>query len=134
MKYGIIFLLGAALAAVAAFTWPQEPSRKPHGLRPQYDRLDLSEEQRAKIEPLLRQLEERMGPLCRRVGRQRQALYSEVRRETPAPATIDAAIEAMIQARRELQRAFVDHLMEVKPILTAEQRARLFDQLAAERR
>ncbi len=133
MRYALVFLTGAVLAAAAALAWPQD-ARKPHGVAAHYAELGLSPEQRAAIDPLLKQMEERVGPLCRAIAQQKRALYDELRADAPDRAKIDAAIEAAVDVRRDMQRALVDHLAAVKPILTPDQRVRLFDRLSAERR
>ena len=135
MRYAVIFLAGGALAALAAFAWPQEtPAKKPHGLRVHYDELGLTAEQRPRVDALLADLESRVGPLCKSIAERRREIYEELRKESPDAARIDAAIEATVVARRDMQRVLVEHLTAVKPLLTPEQRGRLFDRLATERR
>lgn len=133
MKYAAVFAIGAALAAAAAVAWPQNapPSRD---FSSEYAELGLTAEQRSRIDALVRQFEARMGPICGAIGQHRRELYAELRKDSPDAARVDAAIEGMVSSRREMQRALVDHLTAAKPVLTPEQRARLFDRLSAERR
>lgn len=122
MKYLIAFAAGAAITILIAFSKPSPP----HGLDAYYAELGLTDDQRAKLDPHLRKLEERVGPLCREVAEHRRALYAELEKDAPEAARVTAEIEAMTSARRELQRAVADHLLEVRSILTPDQRARLF--------
>lgn len=126
MKYLIAFGAGAALTLLAAFAKSTAAPPKPHGLEAYYAELGLTADQRAKIDPRLRTLEERVGPLCREIADHRRALYAELAKDAPDPARVDAEIDAMTSRRRDLQRAVADHLNEVRPILTPDQRARLF--------
>lgn len=126
MKYLIAFGAGAALTLLAAFAKTKTEPPKPHGLEAYYAELGLTGDQRAKIDLHLRKLEERVGPLCREVAEHRRALYAELEKDAPDPARVDAEIEAMTSRRRELQRAVADHLNDVRPILTPDQRVRLF--------
>jgi Spy/CpxP family protein refolding chaperone len=135
MKYGVIFVAGAGCAALAAFAWPQAaPPSRAHGIAAHYAELELTEEQRPRVDALVADLERRVGPLCRTIGERKRELYEELRKEQPDTVRIDASIESAMAARREMQRALVEHLVAVKPVLSAEQRGRLFDRLAAAKR
>jgi len=135
MKYAVIFVAGAGCSALAAFAWPQAaPAPRAHGIAAHYAELGLTEDQRSRVDALVADLERRVGPLCRTVGERKRELYEELRKEQPDAARLDASIESAMAARREMQRALVDHLVAVKPVLSAEQRGRLFDRLATARR
>jgi Spy/CpxP family protein refolding chaperone len=123
MLHAGVFALGAALAA---FAWPQEKATRKHGLGAIYDELGLT----AVASAELKTLDEKVGPQCKTLAETRRALYAEVRRDVVDPKEVERITAELGAIRAQMQKDVVEHLLAIKPLLTAEQRTALFDRLS----
>lgn len=119
-----VFAVGAVSAALA---FPAEPP--PGGLDAVYEELGLS----AVVADEMKKLDATVGPRCAALAAKRRELVEAIRREPHDRAEIDRLAAESDAIRNEIHAAIVDHLVAVKPKLTPEQRAALFDRLAAGR-
>lgn len=118
-----LFLLSAGAAGLGVRALrAQEPS-------PLFQGLDLTADQESRVrriyDPFMTRLEER----CMAVSRERQKLFDLLRSDEPSREDLQRAMDEIQRLRGELQREIVDHVVEIKSILTPAQRARYVENL-----
>ncbi len=122
MLHASVFAVGAL---VAAFAWPQGPARR-HGIDAVYDELGLT----SVVAAEKRKLDERVGPQCMVISEKRRLVFGELAKEKVDGAAVDAALAEIAAIRAQIQRDVVEHLVAVRPLLTPDQRTRLFERLS----
>lgn len=123
--HACVFLAGAGLAAFAV---PQDRGTKKHGLEAIYAEMGLT----SAVEAEMKKLDAAVGPECAALGEKRRALYAELKKDPCDRAEVDRLAADIAATRARIQKHVVDHLIAVKPLLTPEQRERLFSRLAGE--
>lgn len=123
--HACVFLAGAGLAAFAV---PPEKASKRHGLEAVYEELGLTEV----VAPELKKLGDAVGPECVALGQKRRALYAELQKEPCDRAAVEKIAEDISVTRARIHRHVVEHLLAVRPLLTPEQRTKLYARLAGE--
>jgi len=92
--------------------------------------VEMTPEQTRQLAALDKQFAAGRDPLRAEVLRRRAHIYEELRRQDPDQAQIEADIDAMNAAQRQVQQEVVAHLLRVKGILNETQRREFFDALA----
>lgn len=134
--YLVIVSVGLNLAFVgmwAAHAWaarPQgEPGKPPAIWCPLHRELGVTPEQWAKIEPRLREFQAAVGELCQQVDQARSEVIALIAAEEPDREAIRVKQDEVLATKRAIQERVVEHLLAEKELLTADQRAKLFEML-----
>lgn len=90
-----------------------------------HERLVLSEEQHAALEPFERAYEEKRRQLGGKVAEAGRKLAQEVRAGDPGSTGIESALSELNGAQAELQRATLEHFFAMKEHLDPEQAEKL---------
>ncbi|MGB1131156.1 MAG: periplasmic heavy metal sensor [Haloferula sp.] len=90
-----------------------------------HERLALTPEQHAALEPVERSYEETRRKLVDRIESAGRDLGEAVRRGDPEAPAIEEALNRLNEAQAELQRATLDHFFSMKKHLTPAQAERL---------
>jgi len=117
MKSTFLFLLGLALPAGAQtnrdfFPWWDMPISRT---------LNLSEDQRQKIQSTVREYRDRLVDLRAAVEKSENQLSDLINDEHPDAAKVNAAIDRSVAARGELTRAFSQMGFRLRLVLTPAQ-------------
>jgi Spy/CpxP family protein refolding chaperone len=129
---GLAVILGSAAwsaAGAAPQAGPQERARLRERISDLYllrltRALDLTEEQTAKIYPLLTQAEKAKAPLQRQMGLDLRDLRQELASEAPDEGAVARLSDGIWQARRALRRKDDEVEAQLGRLLTPVQRAR----------
>jgi Spy/CpxP family protein refolding chaperone len=89
--------------------------------------LQLTAEQESRIAPINEAFRAEQGATCADVQESRAELLSVLKQPKPTREDIDAALADHARAQAKLQRHAAQYLLEIKPLLTEDQRDRLFD-------
>lgn len=84
--------------------------------------LDLTDEQSAKIADLRLAMKKEMLPLRSDFMTKRNELKILLTADTPDQSKINQKIDQMAELRKQMQKKRVNHMMEVRSLLTAEQK------------
>lgn len=137
-RAAVLFLVGAALAlgSGAALLAGQSAGRGPRqgaGLRQRISELyllrltralDLTEEQTAKVYPLLTRAEKDKAEIQRKMGQDLRALREELAQPAPREKELDALVERIREERRTIRQTEEDVEVSLDGILTPVQKAR----------
>lgn len=108
---------------VSAQTFGQEPGK----LKRAHEccgMMDLTEEQQAKIEELKTNLEKAILPMKTKLGVKQAELQELLVAENPNKAAIDKKIDEISGLRTQMQKKHINHRLEVRALLTPEQRVK----------
>jgi Spy/CpxP family protein refolding chaperone len=94
---------------------------------PLHRRLDVTDEQRRRLEPLQVEFRRRAQAVCREMNRRRSELIALIAAAEPDRQAIAAKQEEIRAGQRRMQQLVVEHLLAEKDVLTAEQQKKLFD-------
>ena len=89
------------------------------------DRIGLTEQRRADIEAVTKQLQTRTGPLRERIHIAKEALAESLRNPEVELSETAGLIEELLDAEREGKRVHLELLIEINGLLTSEQRQQL---------
>lgn len=96
---------------------------------PLYRDLGLTEDQRDRIGPRLREFQDAVSEECSRISRVTGELIDLVAAPEPDFAALAAKQKEILAARERMQARFIDHLLEQKRILNPDQQRRLFEMI-----
>jgi Spy/CpxP family protein refolding chaperone len=88
-------------------------------------RLDLSEEQIQTVKESQDQFAAKMETLQNALRTKREALFQQMRAPEPDRAKIDTLLVEIATLQADVERNVVDNLLEMKDVLTTEQREKL---------
>ena len=91
-------------------------------------RLDLSDRQKEQIQGIRQENQRRMIPINARLQEARLDLRQLMQADSPNQARIDAAIDRMADLRAEAHKARLATHLEIRSVLTEEQRKKLREQ------
>jgi Spy/CpxP family protein refolding chaperone len=127
----------AAWIALAPTTWAQQPMMQgghdpmarllypPELVMQQQTSIGLRPEQRATITKAIQAFQTKTVDLQWRIQEQTQRLLGLLGRPTVDQAAVLTQVDEVLTAEREIKRAHLAMLIEIKNALTAEQQARL---------
>jgi len=117
-------LLTVALAGLSAAQVDDRRSRGDHPARQMWAELNLTPEQEAKF----RELNARHGPIRRGHSRQieelRERINQELLKDKPARSLLAQLAGQMGETQKKMNIASVNHFLDLKAVLTAEQFAK----------
>ncbi len=128
MRGKITFVLVALLALAAALAWQpaiaqEKPAPMP-GMAAMCRHIpNLTDEQKQKIEELHKAFLKEMQPLRNQLRSERFALMSLKTANNPDQKAINAKIDALAKLRAEIEKKQVAHRLQIRSLLTDEQRA-----------
>lgn len=93
---------------------------------PLHEKLNVSDQQWAKIEPRLLEFRRSADSICRHVGRLRLEMVDLLAAPTPDRDAIAAKQDEIQAGQRRMQELVIGHLLAKKEILSFEQEGRLF--------
>ena len=93
---------------------------------PLHERLNVSDEQWAQIEPRLREFRQSAQSVCQHVSKLRMEMLELIAAPTPDLEAIAGKQEEIQAGQRKMQGLVIGHLLAEKEILTPEQEERLF--------
>lgn len=96
---------------------------------PLHAREDLTDDQRAALEPRIIELRKRTGELNDRLARLKAKLLDLIASEDTDMKALAAVQEEIVSVQASLQEIVVEQLLAEKEILTPEQRKDLFDKI-----
>lgn len=94
-----------------------------------YTTLGLSQMQLERIEPLAKCFHEKAAIIGRQIVEQRNRLVYEMARETVDRAALDAIHRDIAARQSEVQQLVVGHILDMKQVMTPEQRNQFFDSM-----
>ncbi len=92
-----------------------------------YQSLGLSESQLSKIEPLARTFHERLEEMTGTTGDKRDQLVSLLSQEQVNHDQIERFRKKLAATQDGIQREVITHILELKEVLSPEQKQRFFD-------
>lgn len=128
MRGKITFVLSALLGLAAVLAWQpalaQEKPAPPPGLGVMCKHIpNLTDEQKQKIEELQKAFLKEIQPLRNQLRSERFALMSLKTANNPDQKAINAKIDALAKLQAEIEKKEVAHLLQIRSLLTDEQRA-----------
>ena len=90
---------------------------------------DLSESQKERLGEARRELAQQVGRAHVKVGKTREKLFALLDEPEPDRKEIQQCVEDLNEARAEIPRATVDHILKLRQILTPEQQEQLLDMM-----
>lgn len=122
LSFGAASVIGARRAAAA----PGADGVGP-GMAPVTQYLDLSNAQRDQVRPVNQSFQAQRQSTCLEMQEARTALMEALRADPTDRAAVDAALADVSRLQARQQRLAAEYILEIKPALTDDQRARLFD-------
>ncbi len=92
-----------------------------------YQSLGLSESQLSKVEPLARTFHERLEEMTGTMGDKRDQLVSLLSQEQVNHDQIERFRKKLAATQDGIQREVITHILELKEVLSPEQKQRFFD-------
>ena len=96
---------------------------------PMYRRLDVTDEQRQRLEPRLTEFRRKAQAICQEVTRLRGELIDLIAAAEPDRKAIAAKQEQIGASQQRMQQLVVERLLAEKRVLTAQQQQQWFDML-----
>jgi Spy/CpxP family protein refolding chaperone len=108
-----------------------QPSSQPCPVSPQdhylYERLGLSSQQLARMEPLAQNFHSRLEKLAGSMEGKKEDLVDLLSRKDVNPEKIAELRREMAGIQDEIQKVVIEHIMEMKKVLNIEQQRHFFD-------
>jgi Spy/CpxP family protein refolding chaperone len=89
------------------------------------ERLGLEPEQKEKLKQQNREFREAVRKVEQKVQRKRQELFELLQQPNPEEGAIEKCLEEIAQARKQMPRYTVRHMLKLKELLTPEQQRKL---------
>lgn len=89
--------------------------------------LQLTPEQETRVAPINERFRTEQHAACAEMQDARARLLSVLKRPEPKQEDVDEALADLEQKQAKLQRRAAQYLLELKPLLTDDQQAKLFD-------
>jgi Spy/CpxP family protein refolding chaperone len=126
---GILTIVAASLLAVPATAGPgarhcHRDGDKPHRI---WGELGLSEEQQSKLKELHEEIRTARKEHWAKMKELRDQVRAELAKEKPSRSALDGFIAQQADHHRVMTATRIDHLLEIKEILTKEQFDKLLD-------
>ena len=129
----VSIILTAALVlgfSLQAFAWGNPPAGRPHFNREKMAQkiikeLNLNDEQKAKFMDQVSQEEKDAKASWEKSKDLRGKLETELKQDNPDQKTVDSIIEEMGKNQSEIEKMRVHSIMELKKMLTPEQKEKL---------
>ncbi|MBN1855246.1 MAG: periplasmic heavy metal sensor [Pirellulales bacterium] len=123
--------VGIWLAHAIAARLGEEPAPSPHATAgriwcPLYEKLNVTDAQWNRIEPILREFRKSAQSVCQDMSKLRLEMVELIAAPTPNLEAIAAKQEEIQAGQRKMQGLVISHLLAEKEILTPEQQERLF--------
>lgn len=105
----------------------QSASTMERGMTPVIEYLQLATEQQERIAPINEKFGARQSEACTEMQEARARLLDTLRKPSPSQAEVDASLQDVSRAQSRVQRQVAEYLLEIKPVLTNEQKDKLFN-------
>lgn len=119
---GLVALCAGMTGVFIATSWIASAERTPASFHQHLHRnFDLSADQAAKLEEIERRFVVRKVELEARLQAANFALAGAIQKDKTDSPNVEAAIDEFNQAMGELQKVTIEHVFEMREILTSEQ-------------
>lgn len=122
---------GASFAVSTAISSRQAAAKTPLGMGQGMSLitgyLQLAPEQERRVEPINEAFRTEQHAACAEMQEARSRLLSVLEQPRPKQEDINAALDDLARTQAELQRRAAQYLLELKPVLTADQQKKLFE-------
>ena len=131
----IVTIIAACAVAVASYTASTAIAARRTagsgmgmgpGMTPVVQYLQLTAEQQGRVKPIDETFRQNQMAACTKMQDARAKLLDILEQPTTRKADLNAALAEVSSAQAGMQRQTAEYLLEIKPILTADQRDRLF--------
>ena len=135
---GVVLLLAGAISFLVFNRFPCEKVSKLYSTcrhsesRFLNNYLKLAESQRKKVEDLEKSFSEKKRALCDQICDKRNRLSRLLTEASAGRREIDRKVEEINSLQGELEKGVIDHIFEVKAILTPEQQDKFLSLIAKE--